>query len=232
MRDPYEVLGVPRGASEEEVTKAYRALAKKYHPDLNPGDATAAARMSEINEAYDRIQKGDTQPTYTGPTYGYGGPGSYGPFSGGTETGQSGNTDPFQEFWQWYNAAQNQARRQQQQQQYQQYQQYRQRQQQYQQYQQNRNYGRTYRTGGFGCFRFIAWFFFIQVLLGMFSLLFNTCGTGYYYYNNENNNNTPYAGGNDYYNEYYNEYYQNLDGENAQHVSLETESGTYTVEFI
>ena len=66
----------------------------------------------------------------------------------------------------------------------------------------------------------------------MFSLLFNTCGTGYYYYNNENNNNTPYAGGNDYYNEYYNEYYQNLDGENAQHVSLETESGTYTVEFI
>ncbi|MBO7681617.1 MAG: J domain-containing protein, partial [Clostridia bacterium] len=129
MRDPYEVLGVPRGASEEEVTKAYRALAKKYHPDLNPGDATAAARMSEINEAYDRIQKGDTRPTYTGPTYGYGGPGSYGPFSGGTGTGQNGNADPFQEFWKWYNAAQSEARRQQQQQQYQQYQQYRQRQQ-------------------------------------------------------------------------------------------------------
>lgn len=218
MRDPYEVLGVPRGASEEEVTKAYRALAKKYHPDLNPGDASAAAKMSEINEAYDRIQKGDTQPTYTGPTYGYGGPGSYGPFSGGTGSGQNSGTDPFQEFWQWYNAAQRQARQQQQQQQY-------------QQYQQNRNYGRTYRTGGFGCFRFIAWFFFIQVLLGMFSLLFNTCGTGYYYYSNENNN-TPNTGGNDYYNEYYSEYYQNLDGQNAQNVSFETESGTYTVEFV
>ena len=62
MRDPYEVLGVPRGASEEEVTKAYRALAKKYHPDLNPGDEEAARQMSEINEAYDSIRRGGAQP--------------------------------------------------------------------------------------------------------------------------------------------------------------------------
>ena len=59
MKDPYDILGVERGASEEDVTKAYRKLAKKYHPDLNPGDEVAARKMSEINEAYDRIKRGD-----------------------------------------------------------------------------------------------------------------------------------------------------------------------------
>ena len=75
MRDPYEVLGVPRGASEEEVTRAYRELAKKYHPDLNPGDETAAAKMSEINQAYDSIRRGGAQPTYTSGSSAYGGTG-------------------------------------------------------------------------------------------------------------------------------------------------------------
>lgn len=225
MRDPYEVLGVPRGASEEEVTKAYRALAKKYHPDLNPGDETAAQKMSEINEAYDRIRSGDTQPSYTGTgSSAYGRPGASGPYWYGT--GNGSGQDPFQEFWKWYTATQQQARSQQQQQQQQQYQQYRR----YQQQQQQRQ---TYRrpSSGLGCFRFLAWFIGIQMILGLFSLLFNTCGTGYYYYNNYDNNSQS-AGGNDYYNEYYNEYYQNLDDSNAQHVSLETESGTYTVEFV
>ena len=59
MTDPYKVLGVSPDATEEEITKAYRRLAKKYHPDLNPGDAAAAARMQEINEAYDTIKKGN-----------------------------------------------------------------------------------------------------------------------------------------------------------------------------
>ena len=59
-RDPYQVLGVSPGASDEEVTKAYRKLAKKYHPDLNPGDEAAAAKMSEINAAYDQIKNGYT----------------------------------------------------------------------------------------------------------------------------------------------------------------------------
>lgn len=59
MDDPYRILGVSPGASEEEVTAAYRRLAKKYHPDLNPGDETAARKMSEINAAYDRIKNPD-----------------------------------------------------------------------------------------------------------------------------------------------------------------------------
>ena len=44
-RDLYEVLGLQRGASEDEIKKAYRKLAKKYHPDLNPGDKTAEEKM-------------------------------------------------------------------------------------------------------------------------------------------------------------------------------------------
>ena len=51
-RDYYEVLGVSRTATEDELKKAYRTLAKKYHPDMNPGDAEAEARFKEINEAY------------------------------------------------------------------------------------------------------------------------------------------------------------------------------------
>lgn len=56
ITNPYRVLGVPDGASEEECAKAYRKLAKKYHPDLNPNDRQAAAKMAEINAAFDQIK--------------------------------------------------------------------------------------------------------------------------------------------------------------------------------
>lgn len=68
MNDPYSVLGVSKDASEDEIKRAYRCLAKKYHPDLNPGDPEAARRMKEINAAYVQIKN----PGQTNSAYGYG----------------------------------------------------------------------------------------------------------------------------------------------------------------
>lgn len=56
MIDPYQVLGISRNASEEEIKKAYRNKAKQYHPDLHPNDPVAAQKMNEVNEAYDMLK--------------------------------------------------------------------------------------------------------------------------------------------------------------------------------
>ena len=60
VSNPYSVLGVEVSATQEDIKKAYRKLAKKYHPDLHPGDAQAAAKMNEINEAYTILTKPHT----------------------------------------------------------------------------------------------------------------------------------------------------------------------------
>ena len=78
--DPYKVLGLSRDASDEDVKRAYRALAKKYHPDLNPGDQEAARKMQQVNEAYDQIKNPEKYARQSNPyggspygSYGYGG---------------------------------------------------------------------------------------------------------------------------------------------------------------
>lgn len=87
MQDPYRVLGISQTASEDEIKKAYRALAKKYHPDVNNGSPEAEARMKEVNEAYSTIMKmrrDGTNGGYSQSGYGqgYANGGFYGNYSG------------------------------------------------------------------------------------------------------------------------------------------------------
>lgn len=74
MKDPYEVLGIPRGSDREKVKAAYRELAKKYHPDQYAGSPLAELaneKMQEINEAYDAILSGNTGSSYGNTGSGY-----------------------------------------------------------------------------------------------------------------------------------------------------------------
>jgi len=96
IADPYKVLGVSPTATDEEITKSYRRLAKIYHPDLNQGNEAAAKKMSEINAAYEQIKSGNAYQSSSGgyssqSSQGYGNS-SYG------EQGPYKDSDPFGGF--------------------------------------------------------------------------------------------------------------------------------------
>ena len=64
FKDYYKVLGVARSASSEDIKKAFRKLARRYHPDVNPGDKKAETRFKEINEAYEVLSDTDKRKKY------------------------------------------------------------------------------------------------------------------------------------------------------------------------
>ena len=104
-RDYYEVLGVQKSATAEEIKKAYRKAAMKYHPDRNPGDKEAEAKFKEVGEAYEVLSDDSKRQRYdqfgfagVDPSYGGGGNGPYGAgFSGFGDFGDFG--DIFGEFF-------------------------------------------------------------------------------------------------------------------------------------
>jgi len=107
-RDYYEVLGVPRNASKEEIKKAYRKLARKYHPDVNPGDKNAEEKFKEIKEAYEVLSDDNLRARYdqfghqgVSDEGGFGGFGDFGGFGGFGEStsGFGGFSDIFDIFF-------------------------------------------------------------------------------------------------------------------------------------
>src|SRR5437764_10694953 len=99
MRDPYEVLGVPRGASAAAIKSAYRKLAKKHHPDNNNNDPKSAARFSELNSANEIIGDEDKRKQFDrGEIDAEGKPRFQGFPGGGAGAGARGGAGGFEQY--------------------------------------------------------------------------------------------------------------------------------------
>ena len=90
MKDYYEILGVSKTASDDEIKKAYRTLAKKYHPDMSPGDKKAEEMLKDVNTAYAVLSDPEKRANYdrfgeegVNGQGGFGGAGGFGGFGGG-----------------------------------------------------------------------------------------------------------------------------------------------------
>jgi molecular chaperone DnaJ len=100
-RDYYEVLGVEKNAVDADLKKAYRKLAKQYHPDMNPGDKAAEAKFKEVSEAYEVLNDSKKRSQYD--QFGHAGtdPNGFGGFGGGFSSGDfdfGGIGDIFETF--------------------------------------------------------------------------------------------------------------------------------------
>jgi molecular chaperone DnaJ len=92
QKDLYKILGVDKKASQDDVKKAYRKLARKYHPDRNPDDARAEERFKDVQAAYDVLGDPEKRKQYDrGPLFGFGGSGPAGSAGGGFDTGGFGD---------------------------------------------------------------------------------------------------------------------------------------------